>query len=464
MPHRHTRAAALLHVFLFLFLSFTAFAQTEPPPPVMHDQEMVEEIKGVEKPAPFVIPKHWKTGKPQAGRKNNKHYGYVLNDSILIPFEYEELDITYSDFMIAKRAGMWGAINKKGEAVLPFVYISLIHGKKGTLIAARNYHEYGLLSRTNDVLVPLEFRQVIHVNDSVLIFHRQYQQAVVEVLSQGDVRLLNTFGYDRFEPLGSPNPKVFSAQIKDGKTGIVDLNNRVLLPFEYHKIHWQKGNLINFETEQGLRGLVNFQNQVRVPAVYPYLNSSINPNLFMVRDERMKTGWIDSTGNMIVPPQYYTCWVLDNLECIKCKTVQGHYALWDTQGKQLSQEIYEEIHGYKDLPNLVAAQLPDSKKWQILDRQGRVMNAEPIDDYFFFPFGFRGEKAGLAAIFNLSGRQVTDFVYKNTFTIFKTEEDASRRARELGLPDGTRIVCQATNAAGVQVYVDDTGKEHTIKK
>jgi hypothetical protein len=123
--------------------------------------------------------------------------------------------------MIAKRDGMWGAINKKGEAVLPFVYISLIHGKKGTLIAARNYHEYGLLSRTNDVLVPLEFRQVIHVNDSVLIFHRQYQQAVVEVLSQGDVRLLNTFDYDRFEPLGSPNPKVFSAQIKDGKTGIV---------------------------------------------------------------------------------------------------------------------------------------------------------------------------------------------------------------------------------------------------
>jgi hypothetical protein len=462
--HRHTLVEAPLHVFLFLFLSFTTFAQTEPPPPVMHDQEMVEEVKGIENPAPFVIPKHWKTGKPQAGRKDNKHYGYVLNDSILIPFEYEELDITYSDFMIAKRAGLWGAINKKGEAVLPFEYISLIHGKKGTLLAALNYHEYGLLSRTNVVLVPLEYRQVIHVNDSVLIFHRQYQQVVAEVLNQGDVRLLDTFGYDQFEPLGFPNPKVFSAQIIDGKTGIVDLNNRVLLPFEYHKIHWQKGNLINFETEKSLHGLVNFQNQVRVPAIYRSIYLTENPNLFGVNNDRYQRGVIDSMGNIIVPPQYYTCWVLENLECIKCKTVKGHYALWNAQGKQLSQEIYEEIHGWKDVPNLLVAQLPDSKKWQILDRQGRVMNAEPVDDYYFFPFGLRGEKAGLAAIFNLSGHQVTDFIYKNTFTIFKTEADASKRARELGLPNGTRLVCQATNTTGVRVYVDDTGKEYPTNK
>lgn len=120
MRHFHTRVKTLLFVLLSLLFGQTAFAQTDPPPPLMHDQEMVEAVKGVSKPAPFIIPQHWKTGKPQAGRTNDKRSGYVLNDSILIPFVYEELDITYSDFMIAKREGMWGAINKKGEAVLPF--------------------------------------------------------------------------------------------------------------------------------------------------------------------------------------------------------------------------------------------------------------------------------------------------------------------------------------------------------
>jgi len=453
-----------LLILLAILFGQPAHAQTEPPPSLMHDQEVIAEDLSGSKPAPFVIPQHWKTGKPQAGRKNNKHYGYVLNDSILIPFEYEELDITYSDFMIAKRAGMWGAINKKGEAVLPFEYISLQHAKKGTLIAARKYHEYGLLSRANDVLVPLEFKQVIHVNDSVLIFNHPYKQVVVEVLSQQEIREMGTFDYEQFAPLGSPNPKIFSAKVKDGKTGILDINNRVLLPFEYHKIHWQRGNLVNFESEQSLQGLVNFQNELRAPAVYPYLNSTTNPNLFGVRDARGKLGMIDSTGNIIVPLQYYSCWVLENLECIKCKTVQGHYALRDASGKQLSEEIYEEIHGNKMVPNVFVGKLPDSQKWQVIDRQGQVISREPVDDYYFFPFGFKCSKAGLSAIFDMSGRQVTDFAYQNVNSGFDTVEAAEKRARALGLPEGTRLVCYATNAAGKQVYIDDTGREYDLKK
>ena len=464
MKHLKTHLKTPHLVLVAILFGQTAFAQSDPPPPLMHDQEIVEEVKGVAKPALFVIPQHWKTGKPQAGRTNEKRSGYVLNDSILIPFVYEELDITFSDFMIAKRDGMWGAINKKGEAVLPFEYVSLQHAKKGTLIAARKYHEYGLLSRANDVLVPLEFKQVIHVNDSVLIFNHPHKQVVAEVLSQREIREMGTFEYEQFNPLGSPYPKFFSAKVKDGKTGIVDLQNRVLLPFEYHKINWQSGNLINFETEQTLQGLVNFQNQMRVPAVYPYLNSTINLNLFTVRDRQMKTGMIDSSGKIIVPLQYYSCWVLENLECIKCKTVQGHYALRDANGKQLSEEIYEEIHGNKMVPNIFVGKMPDIQKWQVINRQGQVITREPVDDYYFFPSGFKCSKAGLSAIFDVSGRQVTDFAYKNVNRAFDTVKDAEKRARSLSLPNGTRLVCYATNAAGKQVYIDDAGKEYELKK
>jgi hypothetical protein len=462
MPHLPLCAKTPLLICFSIFSGLTVFAQTDPP--LMHDQEVATEEVGSPKPVPFVIPQHWKTGKPQAGRTKDKRSGYVLNDSILIPFVYEELDITYSDFMFAKREGLWGAINKKGEAVLPFVYISLINGKKGTLVAARNYHAYGLLNRANEVLVPLEFKQVIHVNDSVMIFNRQFKQVVIEVLNQQKIHVLNTFEHDQFEPLGSPNPKFFAAKVKDGKTGVVDLNNRVLLPFDYHKIFWQSGNLINFETEQSLHGLVNFQNQVQVPAVHRSINSTTNPNLFAVRDERMKVGMIDSTGNIVVPIQYYSCWVLENLECIKCKTIQGHYALWDVRGEQCTQEIYEEIHGNKDIPKVLFAQLPDSQKWQILDRKGQVISRELVDDYYFFLLGFKCNKAGFSAIYDLSGRRVTDFAYKNAHRAFDTVEAAEKRARALGLPEGTRLVCLATNSAGKPVYIDDKGKEFELNK
>ena len=178
----------------------------------------------------------------------------------------------------------------------------------------------------------------------------------------------------------------------------------------------------------------------------------------------MKVGMIDSTGNIIVPIQYYTCWVLENLECIKCKYIQGHYTLWDVKGQALTKEIYEEIHGHKDFPNVLFAQLADSHKWQILDRQGQIQCRELVDSYYWFPLGFKCEKDGLTAIFNLSGRQLTGFVYKNASRAFSTVEEAEKRVQTLGLPSGTRLVCKATNPAGKQVYIDDAGKEYEVKK
>lgn len=463
LPCFHTHLKTALIVLSSLFLGQSAFAQTDPPPP-MENHEMVEEEVITSKPAPYIIPKHWKTGKPQAGRKDNKYYGYVLNDSILIPFEYEELDITYSDFMVAKRGGLMGAINKKGETVLPFVYKNLNHGKKGTLIATYNYLEYGLISPANEVLMPLEFNKVLHINDSMMIFNRPNKQVFVQVLNQQEIRVLDTLDYALFESLGQTVGHVFKAQAKDGKMGLIDLDNRVLLPFEYHDFAWQHNNMICFKTENALLGLVNFQHQLRVPATYPYLNSTKNPNLFLVRDAKMKTGIIDSTGNIIVPHQYYSCWVIENLDCIKCKTAQGHYALWDAQGKQLSKEIYEEIYGNKAVPNVLFGQMPDTKKWQVIGRQGQILCPELVDSYYWYSFGFQCEKDELVAIFDLSGRQVTDFKYKNASRAFSTEKEAEQYHRRLGLPDGTRLVCRATNAAGVQVYVDDMGREYGVKK
>lgn len=455
--------------FLLLFPLFfeqKAFAQNDTvvAQPIFYDQDVVVEEA---RPAQFVIPKHWKTGKPQCGRRDDtKRYGYVLNDSILIPFEYEELEIYYSDFMLAKRGGVWGAINKKGEAVLPFAFKNLRHSKRGTLLAIKAdaaSHECGLISPQNEVLVPFEFRNVIPVNDSVIVFNKQYKQLVVNVLNQSQVHAGGSFEYEKFQQFGGSDDRLFSAQPKGGKTGIVDLEGRVLLPFEYDKISWARGNLVNFGTEKSFHGLVNFQNQVRVPAVYRSINPTENPNLFQVSDERWKTGLIDSMGRLPVPIRYNSCWALGATGFAKCKMHQGRYALWNADGQQLSEEIYEEIYANASAPTLVLAQLPDTKKWQILDRTGKPICRESLDDYYFFGAGFKGEMGGKAAIFDLSGKQLTDFVYTYTRR-FDSLEDAQRKAQKAGLPEGVVLICAAKNPAGVFVYIDNTGKEFPMRQ
>lgn len=462
MQHTQYWPKTAIFVLISLLFGQNAFAQQETViEEVFHDVATEESV-----PAQFVIPKHWKTGKPRCGRTDDKLYGYVLNDSILIPFEYQELDIKYSDFMLAKRGGVWGALNKKGEAALPFDFKDLRHSKRGTLLAVKSGTTsflYGLISPQNEVLVPFEFRNIIPVNDSVLIFIREFKQLVVNVLSQEEVHVRDSFEYEKFAWLGNDDAYFFSAQAKGGKTGLVDLENRVLLPFEYDKIIWAKGNFIDFEAGKSFHGLVNFQNQVRVPAVYRAINPTENPNLFRATDERWKVGMIDSTGRVLIPIRYDHCWVLGAPELVKCKVHQGRYALWNTAGQQLTEEIYEEISANAAAPAVVFAQLPGTKEWRILDRTGKVICRELLDEYYLFHSGFKGEIGGKAAIFDLSGKQLTDFVYTYTRR-FDSLEDAQRKAQKAGLPEGVVLICTAQNPAGAFVYIDNTGKEFPVRR
>lgn len=409
----------------------------------------------------IIIPKHLKTGKPQYFRTNEKRSGFILNDSILIPLEYEELDHKYTDFMLAKRRGLWGAINKKGEAVLPFEFRDLRHSKKGTLLAMK-LKDYGLISRKNEVLVPFEFKSVNPAPDSVLIFMRQGKQLIINVLNEDQIETLNTFDYENFEEIGGSKRAIFAAKPKGGKYGIVSIKNEVCLPFEYEKISWAKGNFVGFSNAKEFRGLANLQNQIRIPALYRSLNPTENPNIFQVSDERWKTGIVDSMGRVVVPIQYNYCFLVSNSAFVKYKSMGGHWGLYGTDGIKRTEEIYEDFSVNKLAPELVFAQLPGNQKWQILDAKGQVVNRDLLDSYYFFQSGFKCEIGDKAAIFDLSGKQLTGFVYTKTQG-FDSLEDAERQARQAGLPQGVLLVCRAMNANGAFVFVDNSGQEFPVK-
>ena len=107
-------------IFLLLLLAFGGSG--------LNAQNMGKVGNGLGKSSKPIIPKHLKKGKPTIFRWEMM-YGYILNDSILIPFEYEQLDEKFSDFMLAKRNGYWGAINKKGEVICLLITKSSVNTK-----------------------------------------------------------------------------------------------------------------------------------------------------------------------------------------------------------------------------------------------------------------------------------------------------------------------------------------------
>jgi len=152
---------------LLLFLPFAISAQVEEEHEVMMDAP-VEEISPRED---FLrsIPASRKDGKPHV-HQYNKLMGYFLNDSILIPFIYEELDYQYSDFMICREPRkLYGVINKKGETVIPFEYVSL---KRyfDVFFAWKKNAGYGIMTLSGKEIVPFEYQKGAFGADTALVF------------------------------------------------------------------------------------------------------------------------------------------------------------------------------------------------------------------------------------------------------------------------------------------------------
>ena len=456
------RPISVTAITLFLlFIAQPLVAQYKEDVPDMVDQAVVEEPK-LPKSEPLAIPKRLKDGKVHPFRAPNKLYGCILNDSIVIPFEYEELELLSSNLVRAKKQGIWGLLNTKGEMVLPFEYVDLRASKKETFLANKN-RKYGLISAQNKVLVPLEYSSIDYINDSIVMFKRPSQQLFVRVISAHEVAEVATWAYEFVERLGNNDNLNYFAARKNGKTGIVDFENKQILPFDYEKILYFKGNLITFGTATH-SGLVNFQNQIRIPAEkYRSLNLTPDPNLFLATDERYFYGLVDSMGVVKIPFLYNYCWVIEGSVYAKCKKTGKPFALWTTAGKQLTEELYEDILFFKQIPGILFGKLPDLQKYQMLDAQDKVISRHLLEDISYYDNGFDGTLGGKRAFFDVNGRQLTDFVYSATSS-FNNAGEADKAAQKVGLPQGFRLICRAVNPAGQWVYIDDKGNEYEMKR
>lgn len=84
-----------------------------------------------------------------------------MTEKVLIQPEYEEIDLTFSDFMIARKNGQTGVINTRGKIVVPFEFQKIktsnpnIKKRFPWLLAAKNGF-WGLIDPTGRTVEPFE--------------------------------------------------------------------------------------------------------------------------------------------------------------------------------------------------------------------------------------------------------------------------------------------------------------------
>jgi hypothetical protein len=436
-----------------------------PPPPMMEEIEAkasisIEELAEAPK---FELPKNLQKNKAHVFRAQDTGlYGYFRNDTILVPFEYDYLDYKYADFMIGKKQGKMGAINGKGEVIIPFEYANLSQLHAGFIRAAKTWGENGLLNQKNEVLVPVEYREMQVFSDSIYIFKKPNLQVIYALKKGPSVQEINRYSYEDMGLLMGGDKYLWATS--NGKQGVITIENKILVPFEYKRILWVKNNLICFEGENRHQGIVNFQRKKIIEADrYKEINTiTKNPNWLLVAGSNFKYGAVDTSGRLIIPTEYGMVWNLDTASFIKTKQISGDkWTLWNTSGKQLSSEMYAEINFNPNAPNLLFVQHPD-KTWQFLNRKGEVASTDFYKEYYAFNGGITITLNDRIAVFNSEGKQLTGFDYIN-FSRAYTNEEAEALRKKLGLPDSVKLICMMNKPNYEVVVIDNQGKEYPWK-
>ena len=178
------------------------------------------------------------------GVKLNGKYGFIdMEGNTIIDFQYDSIQSFDPDgIAIVAKNGKYGVINVYGEEILPFDYLDLAYFSAENIFAENSYGKWGILDENFILKVPYEYDDT-----SSLI-------KVCANIKKGLADYEILFRWVDYK----------IAVKKDGKCGIIDINNNVIVPFEYDDILYCDDDYIHV-SKNGKWGYVNKEGDIVTP-------------------------------------------------------------------------------------------------------------------------------------------------------------------------------------------------------
>ena len=155
-----------------------------------------------------------------------------------------------------------------------------------------------------------------------------------------------------YDSISTPMSDKYVFALKDKHWGVIDFENKVVIPFEYEQIketinynHLGEDTLI--VQKNGLLGTINFRNIIVIPIEYEAISGYCQINFnghYVVKDG--KTGIIDKTGKIILPTEYDFLFYYTKEE-IKAKS-NGKYGLINSEMKIIIPFEYDALTTYAE--------------------------------------------------------------------------------------------------------------------
>lgn len=145
--------------------------------------------------------------------------------------------------------GKWGAINAKGDIIIPPSYSFIKDFQKNDLAIAEKDNLVGVINAKGETVLPFQYQKIELINEDKAVIWKNYKCGLI-TLSGKEIM---TTAYEGIRTL----TKYIYVFQQNSKFGIADQEGNELLPAQYNILKPFKSNLITEFGNKGKIGLIN---------------------------------------------------------------------------------------------------------------------------------------------------------------------------------------------------------------
>lgn len=287
----------------------------------------------------------------------------------------------------------------------------------------------GLMNKQEQVLISPLYNQIEFLGTHLIGVRKDEKWAIFS--DKG--KQLSDFIYENI--WGGANGYLVLVQNK--KMGLVDSFGKVIIPFEYKKMEYYQKNKWIIQTESGKYGVVNLQNKLILPVIYDeiaprkydkYETPSPENNLFISQNNQK--GLMDSALKVIIPCEYKNLVERDEFYEGEKEDKNEQYSYFNRRGKKI--KAFSEAE-YRHLKNEgYALFFYQNGKLGVIDTSGKEVVPFLYDDYrplydLFYDTTLRRTFSKREYTFLLNNTEKV--LYNGEFQIIADEDSLLRRSK-----------------------------------
>ena len=279
-------------------------------------------------------------------KKNNKWGIIDTAKNELTSFIYDEIIwIDGKRQFYAQKNGKWGIAESNGKEVTSFEYdnmlmpeIEILESKDEIIFYVSKSDKWGVLDHTGKEVLPCIFEEPIYRGISVneRFFNKNGKWGVFNVRTGAKIVDL------KYDILANLDSKHMIAK-KDFRWGIIDINEKPVVPFEYDTIKRLIPIIAKLDKGSQIAIFNSIEKKI-IPLEYDnvkvYQNVVLYPYGLEVT-KNGKTGFIDIYGKEIIAPVYDD--IEDYLKYGIILKKDGKWGVLDTLGNDVISFIYDKI-------------------------------------------------------------------------------------------------------------------------